>query len=214
MPGANRNQFVKEKRLCFNCHYPDHSSKDCQSKFSSRDCKMTHHMLLHRTQRPSNLPQVGDNGRNALQASGSSAPHKHWNSKFTTGHLNTDNQNITVLLSTVVVSIRNRSGKPIRVRALLDSGSQASFITANMAKARMLSTRSNQATITTLVPTQTQKTCGILSTTINDAVGVTLHLISKITNVIPSRETDISQMRHINHLILADRDRALTFQAK
>ena len=90
------------------------------------------------------------------------------------------------------------------MRALLDSGSQASFITANMANALMLSTRSNQAPIMTLDSTQTQKTCGILSTTINDTVDVNLHLISKITNVIPSREIDISQMRHINHLNLAD----------
>ena len=68
----------------------------------------------------------------------------------------------------------------------------------------MLSTRSNQATIMTLGSTQTQKICGILSTTINDAVDVNFYLISKITIVIPSREIDISQMRHINHLNLAD----------
>ena len=92
------------------------------------------------------------------------------------------------------------------MRALLDSGSQASFITANMAKALMLSTRSNQATITTFGSAQTQKTCGTLSTTINETVDVSLHLISKITNVIPSREIDISQIRHIN--------RASTFRAK
>ena len=73
---------------------------------------------------------------NNLVAGGSSASHKDSNSKFTTGHLNTDSQNNTVLLSTVVVSVRNGSDKPIRMRALLDSGSQASFITANMAKAR------------------------------------------------------------------------------
>ena len=68
----------------------------------------------------------------------------------------------------------------------------------------MLSTRSNQATSTTLGSTQTQKTCGILSTTINNTVDVNLHLISKITKVIPSREINISQMRHVNHLNLAD----------
>ena len=65
---------------------------------------------------------------------------KTTNSKFTTGHLNTDNQNNTVLLSTVVVSKRNTSDKPMRMQALLDSESPASFITANIAKALMLST--------------------------------------------------------------------------
>ena len=165
---------------------------------------MKHHTLLHRIQKP-NAPQVGDNGRNnGSQPSTSSNSNKDSSSEITTGHLNTDNHNNTVLLSTVIVSIRNAKGKPIRMRALLDSGSQASFITANMANALMLSTRRSQATITTLGSTQTQKTCGILSTTINDAIDVNLHLITKITNVIPSREIDISQMRHINHLNLAD----------
>ena len=85
--------------------------------------------------------------------------------------MNTDSKNNTVLLSTVVVSFRNGNGKLIRMRELLDSGSQASFVTANMAKALMLSTRSNQATIMTIGSTETQKT-------INDAVDVNLHLIS------------------------------------
>ena len=100
------------------------------------------------------------------------------------------------------------------MRALLDSGSQASFITAKMAKAPMRSTRSNQATITTLGSAQTQKTCGILSTTINGTVDVNLHLIPKITNVIPSREIDISQMRHINHNHLNLADPSLNIPSK
>ena len=62
----------------------------------------------------------------------------------------------------------------------MDSGSQASFITANMAKALVLSTRSNQATITTLGSAQTQKTCGILSTTINDTVDIINEAISSL----------------------------------
>ena len=90
------------------------------------------------------------------------------------------------------------------MQALLDSGSETSFITANMAKALMLLTRGNQTTSTTRGSTETQKTCGILSTTINDAVDVNLQLISKIPKVIPSRDIDISQMRHINHVNLAD----------
>ena len=63
MSVANRHQFVKGKSLCFNCLQPDHSTKDFQLKFFCRECKMKHHTLLHRTQKPSNPPQVGDNGK-------------------------------------------------------------------------------------------------------------------------------------------------------
>ena len=41
-------EFVKNKRLCFNCLKPDHSIKDCKSKSTCRTCKKLHHTLLHR----------------------------------------------------------------------------------------------------------------------------------------------------------------------
>ena len=119
---TNRHHVVKGKRFCFDCLHPDHSSNDCESKFCCRECKMKHDTLPHRTQRPSDPPQVRDNGRNMFQESGSSASHKVSNSELT-GLLKTDNQNNSVLLSTVVVSRRNASGKTFRMRARLDSGS-------------------------------------------------------------------------------------------
>ena len=198
---ANRHHIIKGKKLCFNCFHPDHCSKDFQSKFSCRKCKMNHHALLElkdhqRTQGPPNPPRSVITGetlfkravvrRLRMTRTLKSASHKDSNSKFTTGHLNNNNQNNGVPLSTVVVSIRNASGKPIEMRSLLESWSQASFITAIKSKALMLSPRSSQATITILGSTQTHKTCWIWSTTINDAVDVNLHLISKLTNVIPS----------------------------
>ena len=60
MSVAARHQFIKDKRLCFNCLHSEHQSKDCQSKFSCRECKMKHHTLLHRIQIYFNAPQVGD----------------------------------------------------------------------------------------------------------------------------------------------------------
>ena len=100
---------------------------------------MKHQTLLHRTRRTSNPPIVGDNGRNTLQASASSASHKDLNSKVTTRHLNTDNHTTTVLLSTVVVSIRNASRLGFRIPSQLYHGKHG--------EALMLSTRNNQDTI-------------------------------------------------------------------
>ena len=42
------------------------------------------------------------------------------------------------MLSTAIVSIKDQRGRNIQLCALLDSGSQASFITESMAKALML----------------------------------------------------------------------------
>ena len=132
-----------------------------------------------------------------FQESGISASHKVSNSELT-GHLKTDNQNNSVLISTVVVSRRNANGKPLRMRARLDS--RAPFYHCQHGEGPKKYSRYDYNTWFNTDP----KTCDILSTTINDAVDANLHLVLKITNMLPSREINISQMRHINHLNLAD----------
>ena len=70
--------------------------------------------------------------------------------QFTTGHFSADNEINTVLLSTSLVTIRNSSGDAIKLRALLDSGSQASFVTEDVAKALMLPTQRSQINVSTM----------------------------------------------------------------
>ena len=49
-----------------------------------------------------------------------------------------------------------------------------------------------------------QKTRGLLPVKLNDTIEVNLHLIPKISNTIPDKEIDVSTMRHVNNLNLAD----------
>jgi len=97
--------------LCFNCLCTGHSSKDCKSG-SCRQCNSPHHTLLHHPQ-----------GSAAESPSSGSAAvvSNHFASEATT---------VTqVLLSTAMVKVENSRGQPQWCRALLDSASQASFIT-------------------------------------------------------------------------------------
>ena len=109
--------------------------------------------------------------------------------QFTTGHFSADNEINTVLLSTSLVRNRNSSGDAIKLRALLDSGSQASFVTEDVAKALML---------------PTQETRGLLPVTFNNTIEVNLHLIPKISNTIPDKGIHVSTVRHVNNLNKAD----------
>ena len=43
-----------------------------------------------------------------------------------------------------------------------------------------------------------------MSAKLNDVLDVNLHVIPKIANAIPSQEIDVSQLRHIHNLQLAD----------
>ena len=61
--------------------------------------------------------------------------------QFTTGHFSADSEINTVFLSTSLVTIRSSLGEPIKMWTLSGSGSQASFITEDVAKALMLPTQ-------------------------------------------------------------------------
>ena len=49
-----------------------------------------------------------------------------------------------------------------------------------------------------------QKTRGLLPVKLDDTIEVNLHLIPKISNTIPDKEIDVSTMRHVINLSLAD----------
>ena len=162
---------------------------------------MKHHTLLHRPQKQ--LPDQRTSTK--TYSSMNSTSNKMESTKqFTTGHFSADNEIITVLLSTSLVTIRNSSGDAIKLRALLDSGSQASFVTEDVAKALMLPTQRSQINVSTMGSSHFQKTRGLLPVKLNDTIEVNLHLIPKISNTIPDKEIDVSTIRHVNNLNLAD----------
>ena len=51
MTVAERIDEIKKQGLCFNCLSDDHTSKDCQSKSTCRECKGKHHTLIHENKR-------------------------------------------------------------------------------------------------------------------------------------------------------------------
>ena len=111
---------------------------------------------------------------------------------------------INVLLSTAYVSLRDKAGNAISMRALFDSGSQASFITEAKAKALILPIEKVQTPIAALGAARTQKTLGLNAMKLNNVVVSNLHVIPNIRNEIPTKPIEVSQLRHVNYLQLAD----------
>ena len=60
---------------------------------------------------------------------------------LTNNHCSAQVSPVSVLLATALESIRDSKGNPVQLRAMLDSGSQASFITSDKARALMLPTK-------------------------------------------------------------------------
>ena len=84
------------------------------------------------------------------------------------------------------------------------SGSQASLITEDVAKALMLPTQRSQINVSSMGSSHFQKTRILLPVKLDDTIEVNLHLTPKILNTIPDKKIDASTMRHVNNLNLAD----------
>ena len=90
------------------------------------------------------------------------------------------------------------------MQALLDSGSQASFITESTAKALMLTTIRTQTPISPLGATGAQKTLDFLPTRLHQFIDTSLHIIPNKTKNFSMEHYDISQFKYVKTLVLAD----------
>ena len=105
MGTREKKAVVRKLKLCMSC-LGRHFVNDCPSKFSCRTCNGRHHTSLH-FDRPVKQQSGVTSGATFSSSS--------------------------VLLSTAMVGIDDAAGETLMFRALLDPGSQTSFITADAA---------------------------------------------------------------------------------
>lgn len=110
-----RQQFVRNKNLCYNCLIPNHSVYRCRQRTSCRICHKRHHSLLHRTRETSEITQQ---------------PEVQPEQTITTAHFSKEQPGQKVLLATAQVEVNSRDGNTYTLRALIDQGSEASFVSA------------------------------------------------------------------------------------
>lgn len=122
MQPEERIKKIKLLQLCINCLKPNHSVSQCNAS-SCKKCKGKHNTLLHITQQTNNYPRLpisdASTSRDVISSNLANYPTKN---------------STQVLLSTAVVDIKDKVGNYIKCRALLDSGSQASFISKKLAE--------------------------------------------------------------------------------
>ena len=113
LPHEKMLSTLKDNNLCLNCLKPGNFIRECKSLHRCRKCQK-HQSLLHMEQRdpPSTQP--------------SSPPVSSVTSNLATGLAS------NTLLMTCWVLIHSPSGSVMKVRALLDSASSASFISERL----------------------------------------------------------------------------------
>ncbi|XP_046145643.1 uncharacterized protein LOC123988928 [Osmia bicornis bicornis] len=124
----DRRREVRRLHLCFNC-FGRHRVSDCASPFRCAQCKEKHHSLIHFDQA---------SGLHSKEK-GSVEPHSAREGKPSTSSgvnvhtARTLSRKCTVLLATAQLTLVGPHGARTRVRALLDQGSQSSFVSEAVA---------------------------------------------------------------------------------
>lgn len=118
MTVQERKQLVFNCRLCYNCLKSNHQSRQCKSKPCPL-CGKKHHSKLHIDLQENNTVEVSDK---IIQES---SPDEALSL-----YVSTDQ----VMLATAIVYVHDRFGNPKECRAVLDSGSQANFVSKDCAK--------------------------------------------------------------------------------
>ena len=160
MSVQGREEHIRSKNLCTNCLAPGHQGQECRSWARCRQCGGKHHTMIHkerRTQAPVNVitPVVTDSippnptvpmNLNIV----CNATDDPITSSVNVACTNTDKpinpiQSVTQSLSlpnclmmTGKVLVKGPGGRQVMARALLDSGSSMTLVSAKLAKSAQL----------------------------------------------------------------------------
>ncbi|XP_025407206.1 uncharacterized protein LOC112681160, partial [Sipha flava] len=194
-----RFQLAKSHKLCTNCLGAGHTSAACPSKYKCQVCNRSHHSLLHfnstsgshsQQQMPSNV--IPADASNAVSMIVKGVPKR------------------AILLSTAMLDVIAADGHRHSLRALLDSGSQASFITEKAASLLMLRRFHSTVNVTTFASTTTTLVKGKATISIlpcnklSPSVSVDTLIVPKITGLTPQVPITHGTWTHVKNLPLAD----------
>ncbi|XP_051864343.1 uncharacterized protein LOC127566356 [Drosophila albomicans] len=192
-----RMTYIKQKSLCLNCFARGHQFRECTSAHNCFTCKGRHNTLLHR----------GDSAHNG--ASSSSNIQSTPNPTATNVHNFFANNAQNVLLGTAVINVCHL-GTTYTARALIDSGSEETFIYESLFQRIKLPFKSVRAQVSGLnhaVAAQSQKLCHF---SIGSPTKPRLHIetsafiIPQLAGKLPSFAMPQSFLRDLPAIELAD----------
>lgn len=174
-----RTALVSKLNLCENCLRYGHKVQSCRLPGSCRSCKQKHNTLLHVAQ-PNEFPSTSSTQSQNLAAI-------------------TTNVNSEVLLCTAQVQLRNPdTNQVLTARALLDSGSQSTFITERIQNELNLAPQPTNVNVVGLSDTPLSiktKRCALHFQSLADPfnVSMTCLVIPKIADKLPKVTLNVSQ---------------------
>ncbi|XP_075150959.1 uncharacterized protein LOC142225069 [Haematobia irritans] len=215
----NRVRYAMSNKYCLNCLSPGHFKKDCASSKLCLKCNGKHHTMLH--------VEMGTSGENSKSSSKSGVvipreeaqPSTSTNSRRENSFLNTaepvDEVNAffsqgegATILPTARVELEH-GGDRVVVRALLDSGSEKSFISKRMQQRLQIPIEYNNSQISGLggnvVGISKGNCCLKLHSQHSDfKICIKALVVTSLAHFLPSRPIRAKILENVKHLDLAD----------
>ncbi|KAJ0169157.1 hypothetical protein K1T71_014924 [Dendrolimus kikuchii] len=127
---------INHNKLCYNCLSPGHSAFKCHSHMSCHICRRRHHSLLHQSK--SDIVDESALPLEPMQPTSSLHADVEESLALTAMASTQEVERKICLLGTAVVKIVGENGHTTVVKALIDSGSQACFISEKATQALKL----------------------------------------------------------------------------
>lgn len=182
----SRREFVREHNYCFNCLFKNHSVKDCPCSFSCQVCKKRHHTLVHEDEAQ-------------ITAAFMKACHTSQYVPKTMG-----------LLPTAVMKCQDQFGNFQKVRALLDSGSQSSFVTEECIQRLGLKRSQARVSVNGFSGCEVGKTRGLSELKLcsrfdsTELIHLNAYILIELTSTIPQIQFDQNDWMFMGKADLAD----------
>lgn len=212
MSTKERQENVKKNKLCFNCLAPSHSVNKCRQSACCKRCGRRHHSLLHfereQTAEKSNEGTNMSTGTVRESSVGKSTPssnNAYIVSNFSSEHIQTN----TVLLATAKVLVNGKNGCKHIIRALLDQGSQASFISEATVQILNLQRQSVSGWVSGVGEGQTKikymvSLCVKSRHNPNKSIRVNAYVLRTLTTLLPTSNVRYPCWLELQELELAD----------
>lgn len=205
LPAAERRMTIAKLKYCSNCLAYNHLDAKCRSSHTCFTCGERHHSLLHvagSAPKPTNLNQRF-------------AAHVLIPAMAATAHINSCNSQTeivsssNILLATAIVNILDVHGEVHSLRALIDQGSEANFVTESAMNALQLPRSKIQAVISGIGASNSHAkhmTSFTLQSRHDNTFEITVEalVMGRITNMLPSSSFKAQRWHHIVDLSLAD----------
>ncbi|XP_046970404.1 uncharacterized protein LOC124537574 [Vanessa cardui] len=128
MKPKERQAFVQTAKLCFNCLVPTHAVIKCRQPFSCKKCGRRHHTMLHFERDNQETTREQATVVPSSETHHERASTSRGDTNITATFSRRELQPNSVLLATAKVKVFHSNGLKYIIRALIDQGSQASFV--------------------------------------------------------------------------------------